>query len=217
MSGIFSKLWPGLALAIILGLGVLLAMKSCHNTVAPDPAGQIMAGIKAGYDSAERVDHAAIAALEEQKDSLQNVLDSLSVREIMMQYKLDILGDTVKQTLAALDQAKVRHDTIPILVDCDSLEAQVKRGVPQVQGFEKLTDSIIRAASAEGAVQDSVIERLTRLNNVADATITAQQLQYEIVHKDDLSKTTQLKIYKPVAFGGVALVVAAILIKLLSH
>jgi hypothetical protein len=219
MSTIFSKIWPGFALAIILLLGWLLLEKSCNKavTTAPDASQQVMAALKAGYDSAARADSPVIEALSYRSDSLQDVIDNLTARQTIMQYTLDVMGDTVKMTLAALDQARAKHDTVPMVVNCDSLEAQVKRGIPEINGYTQLTDSIIQAAVAEATVQDSVIAKLNQLNNMASSTITAQQLQYDIIHKDDVSKTAQLKFYKPAAIGGVGLLAAIIVLKIILH
>lgn len=213
MTGIFSKLWPGFALAIILLLGVLLLEKSCNKPTVVDTSATKMTQVKQGYDSAAAEYIAQVNALKDQRDSLTDVVDSLLARDLMMQYALDMMGDTVKNTLAALDRAKVLHDTIPILINCDSLEQEVKRGLPAVKGFEEISDSVIKAATSQAIVQDSMIAKLARLNSVASETITAQQLQYQILHKDDQSKTAQLKIYKPVALGGVALAAVIIALK----
>lgn len=217
MSAILSKLWPGLALAIIALFAFLLLKQGCAQPVVADSTNQVMVAAKAGYDSAKRVDSPVIAVLTQKKDSLTDVVDSLSARLIITQYNLDELGDKITGTLEAGDLARVEHDTVEIVKNCDSLEVEVKADLPIIQGYTQLTDSLIRASVAQASVQDSIVAKLKSLNLVAGNTITAQQLQYAIINKDDMSKTAQLKIYRPVAIGGAALLAAIIVLKFIAH
>jgi len=218
MSTIFSKLWPGLALAIILALAVLLAFKSCQKPVpGPDASQQVMAAVKAGYDSARRVDSPQLVALTRQKDSVSMVLDSVLSDLDHARADLQDRAAALSQTLASGDDARVLHDTIRIVQNCDSLRAEVKSGVPAVQGYMLLTDSAIATTVARAIIQDSIISKLSRDVAAGRAAITAQQLQYEIVHKDDASKTAQLRVYRPVAIGGVGILAAIIVLKFILH
>ncbi len=216
MSTIFSKLWPGFALAALLALGCMLLYSECNKPKpGPDPGQSVMASLKAGYDSAQRVDTPQIIALKAEKDSLYDLTNELRAGQLIMQYTIDTLGDKIGNTLVATDAARVKHDTITLLQNCDSLEAEVKQGIPMVTGYTKLTDSLVKAYVAETVVQDSIIAKLTRDNGIAGATITAQQLQYQIINKDDVTKTAELKIYRPVAIGGAAIIVGYVVLKIL--
>lgn len=217
MSTILSKLWPGLALAIIALLAFLLLKGGCNKPVIADQTAAQMASIKSGYDSAVKLYQPQIDSLAVQKDSLTDIVDDLRSQQYIMQYQLDLKGDSIQSTLATLDQVKVSRDTVRILANCDSLESEIRRGIPSVQAYAQLTDSIINASMAKGVIQDSMIAKLTRINKLGDSTITAQQLQFDLIHKDDMSKTTQLKVYRPVAIGGVALAAIIIVLKFILH
>jgi len=216
MTGIFSKLWPGFALAVILGMACLLLYSKC-NTPKPGPdVGQaVQTAIQHGYDSAKSVDTPAIIQLTAEKDSLYDMTNQLRAGQLILQYTIDTLGDRIGRTMAATDEARIKHDTVEVLQNCDSLEAEVKRGIPAVTGYTTLTDSLVKTYVAEVVVQDSIIAKLTRDNAIAGKTITAQGLAYQIVSKDDVHKTAELRIYKPAAVGSVATIIAYITLKIL--
>lgn len=214
MSTIFSKLWPGISLAIIAVLAFLL-FRSCKTK--PLPAADKSAALVASYDSTRRLDSTVIVDLTLQKDSLVDVADSLMARQTVMQFTLDTMGEHITGTMASLDVATIKHDTLKIILNCDSLEAQVKRGIPAVEGYTMLSDSLVKALVVSGTIQDSIIDKLTKDNKLASNVITAQQLDYSILNTDDKKKTAQLKIFKPVAIGGVAIVAGIILLKIIAH
>lgn len=172
-----------------------------------------MISIRAGYDSARRLDSPRLAALARQRDSVSEVLDSVLSDLDQARADLQDRAASVSLTLASGDRARILHDTIRIVENCDSLRAEVKSGLPAVQGYMLLTDSAIGSAVARAVIQDSMIAMLSRDVAAGRATITAQQLQYEIVHKDDASKTAKLRIYRPMAIGGAAIIVAEIVLK----
>lgn len=213
MSTILSKLWPGLSLAIIALLSCLL-IRDCRTKPVPIDTGAL---VTAGYDSAQRVDTPQIVAWKARGDSLEDLVDSMHIRQIVMQFTLDTMGDNITHTMVGLDQAKIQHDTVQVTTDCDVLEALVKKGIPAVEGYTHLSDTIVNNLMAENSIQDSIIAKLTILNKMAGNTITAQQLDYSILNLDDKTKTAQLKIYKPVALGGMAAVVAFLVLKFIVH
>lgn len=218
MSAIFSKLWPGLALAVILALGCLLLYSKCNKAKpAPDPdmVAAVASARQAGYDSAQRLDTPQIMQDRVKIDSLTDLTNDLLEDKLLLQFQLDTLGDRIGNTLVATDEARIKHDTVLIVQNCDSLEAQVKEGIPMVTGYTTLTDSIVKTYVARAVVQDSIIAKLIRDNALGASTITAQQLAYQIVNKDDNAKTAQLRIYKPVAKGGAAIIVGYIVLKIL--
>jgi hypothetical protein len=76
---------------------------------------------------------------------------------------------------------------------------------------------MINTCEERVAIKDSIIFFQEKTIRKADTTITAQQLQFEIIHKDDARKTAALKFYKPVAIGGMALAAIFIVVALLHH
>lgn len=218
MTGIFSKLWPGVAACLILVLACLLVYQHCHKSApGPDASQQVMAAVKIGYDSCRRLDSPTIAAEMRRGDSLSGVVTRVTADLKRTRADLEDRATAISRTLASGDDARVLHDTIRIVQNCDSLRAEVKSGVPAVQGYMLLTDSAIATIVVRTIIQDSIISKLSRDVAAGRAAITAQQLQYEIVHKDDASKTAQLRIYRPVAIGGVGILAAIIVLKFILH
>lgn len=173
--------------------------------------------IKAAFDSAKAQDTPIIHRLNVKSDSIGQVLAAERKLRQTTEINLQARGADLRRTLAALDQAREIHDTAGSIKQGDSLETQVVSGIPAVEGFTHLTDSMINSCEAEVAIKDSIIFFKDKLLKAADTTITAQQLQYAIVHKDDAKKTAQLKFYRPTAIGGIGIFVVITLIKLISH
>jgi hypothetical protein len=207
----FAKIWPGLSLAIIIVLAVILIRGGCKTPPAPagpDPA--------RAYDSAKREDSPVIARLQVESDSLHETIDSLNRELWTTKWDLQNRAGDLSRTLAAADEARIIHDTPTYIVQCDTLRAEVKSGITAVSGYVHLSDTLINACVARGQIQDSIIARLTRLNGVADTTISRQRLRYEILNKDDMKKTVQLKFYKPVAIGEAAVIIGTIILKIIA-
>lgn len=208
----FSKVWPGLSIAVIILLAFLL-IRGCHTPPTIDTS----ASIRAGYDSAKKIDAPIIARLSLEKDSLGNRIDTLTAALLDADQDLQARAGDLSKTMAALDQARERKDTAARLAHADTLEAEVKAGIPAVEGYTHLSDSLISVCSARGRISDSIIEKLTSLNRIADTTITKQQLQYDMLHKEYGRKSAQLIFYKPVAIGGLAVAAILIALKFIAH
>lgn len=208
-----AKLWPGISLAIIVLLLFLWLKSGCKSSPVVDAAQKAMTAIKAGYDSAKAQDTPVIHRLNIKSDSIGQVLASERKLRQATEANLQARATDLRRTLAALDQAREIHDTNSRIRQGDSLEAQVISGIPAVEGFTHLTDSMINSCEAKVAVKDSIIFFQDKLIKKGDTTMTAQRLQFDIVHSDDLSKTKQLSFYKPVAKISMGIIAAVIVIK----
>lgn len=208
-----SRLWPGLSLAIIALLLFVWLKSGCKSSPVVDAAQSKMTAIKAGYDSAKAQDTPVIHRLNIKSDSIAQVLVAERKLRQATETSLQARAADLRRTLAALDQAREIHDTAGRIRQGDSLEAQVVSGIPAVEGFTHLTDSMINSCEAQVAVKDSIIFFQDKLIKKGDTAITAQRLQFDIVHSDDVSKTKQLSFYKPAAKISMAIIAAAILIK----
>ena len=211
-----SKLWPGLSVALIALLLVLWLRAGCNKPSQPDTTQIAMQAIKAGYDSAKLQDTPVIHRLNIRADSLQAQLQAERQRRQAVEGNLKTRAVDLRRTLAALDQARADHDTAGRIRQSDTLEAQVVAGIPAVEGYTHLTDSMINACETQVAVKDSIIFFTNKLLKAADTAITAQRLQFDIVHSDDLSKTKQLSFYKPAAKISIGIILAAILVKFIA-
>lgn len=211
------KLWPGLVVAGIV-IGVIFWLRSgCNKPDVPDASQKIEAAAKAAYDSARAIDTPIIAHWKAQGDSMAKAYDTLKRKYTAASHSLQARADDLRRTIADLDAARGAHDTAGQLQRGDTLEAEVETGIPAVEGFTHLTDSMINACEAQVSIKDSIIFAQGSLAKVANSTITTQQMQYDLIHKDDVKKTNQLKFYKPVAIGGIGLLVLVLTTKLLIH
>lgn len=216
MKDIIAKVWPGLSLAVIIVLAVLLLRGGCNKKPVVDSAA-IEQAAKHGWDSAQAVDSPAIVSLTKKADSLNARIDTLTGDLVNAHSDLQKRGGEITQTLAAYDKAKAKGDTADFLARGDTLAREVKAGIPAVEGFAHLSDSLIAAQVALVSVKDSIIRNQARQIKLAKKTITAQDLAYQVIHKDDLHKTAQVKFYKPVAIVSTAVVSAIVLLKFIAH
>lgn len=207
------KLWPGLSLAIIALLLFLWLKSGCKSSPAVDATQMAMMAIKAGYDSAKTQDTPVIHRLNIKSDSIGHLLVAERKLRQTTEANLQVRAADLRYTLAALDQARENQDTAGRIRQGDSLEKQIVSGIPAVEGFTHLTDSMINSCESEVAIKDSIIFFKNKLLKDADTAMTAQRLQFNIIHSDDLSKTKQLNFYKPAAKISIGVIIATIVIK----
>jgi len=212
-----SKLWLGLAVAAII-IGAFLWLRSgCGKPNVADATQIAMTALKSGYDSAKREDQGNVNRLKDTVKVLTTLLAEEKKRKAPAAAALQTRKGNAERTISRLDSARIAKDTAGQLRQGDSLEAQVKSGIPAIEAFTHLQDSLINTEEQIVAAKDSVIFFQDKLIKKADTTITAQQLQYAIIHKDDARKTAALKFYRPVAIGGIAAVALIVVISLLHH
>lgn len=207
-----------MSVAVILLLGCLLLYQKCNK---PDPMPDIaqikMNAAQVAYDSAKRQDTPVIARLNLKSDSLSKGWAADKQRLAAANQNLQARAVDLRNTLSDLDQARASHDTAGRLLHSDTLEAEVKSGIPAIEGYTHLTDSMINSCEAQVAVKDSIIYFKDKLLHSADTAMTAQRLAFDIVHKDDASKTRQLNFYKPATAVGGGLAALLALILIFSH
>lgn len=211
-----ARLWPGLAVAIIL-LGAFFWLRGCGNSPDVDSSQKIENALQSGWDSAKRADLPIISRLKIHDDSLGHQLDQEKSRRLAAEQNLKTRKSNALQTVSRLDSARAARDTAAQLHQGIELENQVKAGIPAIEAYDHLTDSMINDFTDRMAIKDSIIFFQGKMLKKADTTITAQQVQYEIIHRAYDRKTMQLKFYKPVAIGGVATAAILIALKLISH
>ena len=196
-------------------MGCLLLYEKCNKgTPLPDIAQVKMNAAQAAYDSAKRQDTPIIARLNLKSDSLSKGWAADKQRLAAANQNLQARAVDLRNTLSALDQARVDHDTSGRLLHSDTLEAEVKAGIPAIEGYTHLTDSMINSCEAQVAIKDSIIYFKDKLLHAADTAMTAQRLAFDIIHRDDVSKTAQLKFYRPAAIGGAGILAAIIVLKI---
>ena len=211
-----SRLWPGLAVAAIL-IGAFFWLKGCSGSPDVDSSKKIENALKSGWDSAKRADLLVIAWLNMRDDSIARELNQEKSRRMAAETNLKIRKSNALQTVSRLDSARAARDTAGQLHQGIELENQVKAGIPVIEAYAHLTDSMINDCSDRVAIKDSIIFFQGRMLKKADTTITAQQLQYDIVHKAYDRKDRQLKFYRPITIGGIALAAILVTLKLISH
>lgn len=211
-----SRLWPGLAVAAIL-IGAFFWLKGCGGSPDVDSSQKIENALKSGWDSAKQADLPVIARLTSHDDSIARELAQEKSRRITAEADLKMQKSNALQTVSRLDSARAARDTAGQLYQGIELENQVKAGIPAIEAYAHLTDSMINDCTDRVAIKDSIIFFQGKMLKKADTTITAQQLQYDIVHKAYDRKDRQVKFYRPVAIGGVVAMAIIIALKLTSH
>lgn len=206
-----------IAVAIILlsvAGGVLFYMRGCHSGPSPETAAAIQRADSAQHelDSLKTVTLPQIAQLCRDTAAGNRRYDSL--RRADSSVRVDIYAGiaAVKENLTAGDAAAARHDTAAILINWDSLRAQVKAGLPIVIKHDTLDMEQILACEANGRVKDSLAAGWERLYHAADTANTFQKKAFAGLQKDFNRQQFALKIWKPVAIGGVAYTVLSIVI-----
>src|SRR5579859_2213841 len=127
-----AKLWPGLSLAIIALLTFFWLRSGCNKPNVTDASQKIEAAAKAAYDSARNIDSSIIVSLKAKSDSLDQELAAEKKRRITAERNLQDRAADLHRTIAALDQARANLDTSRRLTEGDTLEAEVKSGIPAV-------------------------------------------------------------------------------------
>lgn len=150
-----------------------------------------------------------IADLSFRNDSLQGALDTaLRQRDI---YRKDLSGraDAVRKTLASGDAAGRRRDTAAIVVNWDSLRAQVAAGLPVVIAQDSLSQQIIDDCMRQGAIKDSMTAAYRYLWTKADSNYGAQRQAYNDLFKDYSKANSRLKFNKTLSRGLAIALLAA--------
>ncbi len=112
------------------------------------------------------------------------VIDSLVPLINMARTAVNAKGHQIAGTIAAGEQARILHDTVQILSNCDSLVKEVQSGAQLVGGYEYLTDSLIRAQRIQSRIQDSIIALRGAAIRLLQVGLDSSNARYQNLYHD---------------------------------
>lgn len=142
-----------------------------------------------------------IADLSFQKDSLQTALDTTRSQLAAVRQANAGRVVAVQKTLASGNDAARRRDTAAILVNWDSLRAQVIAGLPALAVQDSLCQETINTCIRQGVVKDSLTASFRTLWLKADSNYTAQLKAYNGLYGDYRKASAGLKFNKTLSRG----------------
>jgi hypothetical protein len=150
-----------------------------------------------------------IADLSFRNDSLQTRLDTVTRQ--LSAIRRDNAGrvQSVRKTLASGEDAARRRDTAAIIVNWDSLRAQVIAGLPALAVQDSLSQEVINAYIRQGVVKDSLTVAYRTLWLKADSNYSAQLRAYNGLYADYKKVNLGLKFNKTLSRGLAVALLAA--------
>jgi hypothetical protein len=206
ITAFLKKYWPLLAVGIVL---LVIAFRGCNNLPSHKEEKSSIDSLRAAYvnDSGRLVRH--IADLSFQKDSLQSALDT--TRRQLNSVRKDLASGVVavRKTIANGNDAARRRDTAAILVNWDSLRAQVIAGLPIIAAQDSLSQQVIDDCLRQGAIKDSMLVAYKYLWQKADLNYGKTYDAYNSLFKDYQKANSRLNFNKTLSRGLAIALLAA--------
>lgn len=200
------RYWLLIIVAVVL---LVVSFRSCKTL----PSHQ---GDKASSDSLARVyaidkeaNLAVIAQLTVSEKQWQTRFDSLSEQAQNLKADLTAKEKEVRKTLSNGDIIAILRDTAAILVNWDSLRAEVKAGLPVVIAKDSISEAMVNACVQQGIIKDTLITHWQGLFYKADTAYALQRAKYASLYSDYTKANFRLKFNKTISRGlAIALLVA---------
>jgi|GEM_PF-3272551 len=200
-----------LLIAGIVGAVVLfvIAFRGCNNLPGHKDDKKMMDSLATAYSAEREAKLAAIDQLTTKEKQWQNRFDSLSELSQNLRADLSDRGKAVRKTLSSGDAAAIRRDTAAILVNWDSLRAEVKAGLPIVVANDSITMEMVNACVQEGLIKDTLITHWQGLFYKADTAYALQRAKYASLYSDYTKANFRLKFNKTLSRGLAIALLAA--------
>lgn len=213
MKNLFTKLaavywttWLLIAGGIFL---LVMAFRSCNNLPSHKDEKKGLDSLATAYEVQVGKQQRQITALTVENDSLQKRLDSANMQLAIVRKDAAARVIAVQQTLASGDQAALHRDTAAIIVNWDSLRAQVIAGLPVVIAQDSLSHQVIDDCMRQGVVKDSLITVYRGLWMLADTNYARQLQAYNGLFVDYTKANSRLKFNKTLSRGLAIALLAA--------
>jgi len=198
--------WLLIAVAVFL---LFMAFRSCNNLPNHKPEKKRLDSTAAAYVDSVAIQKRKIVDLEFRNDLLQHRLDTANMLLVAVRKDAAARVIAVRQTLASGADAARRRDTAAIIINWDSLRAQVAAGLPIVVAQDSLSQQVIADCMRQGAVKDSMIVAYRYLWSLADSNYSRQRQAYNGLFADYKTANSRLKFNKTLSRGlAIALLVA---------
>ncbi|HEY4207969.1 MAG TPA: hypothetical protein VGM31_14195 [Puia sp.] len=219
MNALLTKAWSGIVsfvqkwwlLLIAAGILLFLAFRGCNNLPSHNNDKKALDSLMTVYAAEKKADQLIIDSLQQHDLRTSQERDSLISEIFDAQEDLSERGKIVRSNLAAGDTARAKKDTAAIVQNADELRVIVAAGVPAVQGYERLTDSLISTCLTSGRVKDSIANTYKRLAERADSVVAFQQQKYNALSSDYRKANLRLKFNKTVSRVEAAALLATLI------
>jgi len=206
MTPFLKKYWP----LLIAGAFLLwVAFRGCNNLPSHKDEKKSLDSLNNAYQVLVGQQQRKISELTFQNDSLEKRLDSTARRLNAVRWDLSARAVAVRQTLASGADAARRRDTTAIVINWDSLRAQVITGLPIVVAQDSLSQAMINDCLAQGAIKDSVATAYRYLWMTADSAYGKQRSAYNSLFADYKKANSRLKFNKTLSRGLAIALLAA--------
>jgi len=198
--------WLLIAVAVFL---LFMAFRSCNNLPSHKSEKKSSDSAAAAYADSVAIQRRLIIELQYRNSDLQKSLDSANQQLNIVRKDAAARAIAVRQTLASGIDAARRRDTAAIVINWDSLRAQVAAGLPVVIAQDSLSQQVIADCMRQRAVKDSMIVAYRYLWSIADSNYARQRQAYNGLFADYKMANSRLKFNKTLSRGlAIALLVA---------
>lgn len=208
--------FPYLLVAVLAAAVAILLMRGCSKTTLPQPDNAAVDSVTKAYGTYKSFAQANADSLEDKLLLKDDTIDNLSREMAWDEAQLSDQGDQIDATMRMLDSARARHDTIQVVISCDSLEGQVRVAQSEAIIYRGTVDSLLNVLDRQGQTKDSLTASWKSMFLHADTAQAFLQTRYNSLYVDYGRQSAKLKITSTtgkVLGGAVAALLLGLLIK----
>jgi hypothetical protein len=207
MIAYLKKTW-WLILAIVILLTIVF--RGCNNLPTHKDEKKSLDSTAEAYQLTVTSQQRKIIDLEFREDSLQKRLDTTSAQLMAVRKDMSVRVDAVRRTLSSGSQAAQRRDTMAILINWDSLRAQVIAGLPVIAASDSLSQQVIDDCFKKGAVKDSLVVAYETMWREANTAYAKTKTAYDGLYSDYRKASSRLKFNKTLTRVEAVVILAAL-------
>lgn len=196
-------------LIIVAAILLVIAFRSCKTLPSHQDDKASSDSLARVYAIEKEANLSVIAQLTVRERDWQTRFDSLSDQARALKVDLTAKGMEVRKTLSNGDAIAITRDTAAILVNWDSLRAEVKAGLPVVIAKDSISEAMVNACVQQGMVKDTLITHWADLFHKADTAYALQRAKYASLYSDYTKANFRLKFNKTISRGLAIALLAA--------
>jgi hypothetical protein len=200
------RYWLLLIVAVIL---LIITFRGCKTLPSHRDDKASSDSLARAYAGEKEANLAAVAQLAIKEKQWQTRFDSLSDQAQALKKDLSVRAQIVYHTLSHGDAIAIRRDTAAILVNWDSLRAEVKAGLPVVITKDSISEALVNACVQRGMIKDTLIIHWQGLFYKADTAYALQRAKYASLYADYTKANFRLKFNKTLSRGLALALLAA--------
>jgi hypothetical protein len=191
---------------ISLGGGILFYWKGCSPGPSHDNEAAQLDSLQKDFAAFKSSKESEIDGLRRDTALNNRRMDSMRIRDSLLLVDLTARLKQVRLTLDSGDTAGFRMDTAAIIQNWVALRSEVREGIPVVIAKDSLSQQEIALCMEQGRVKDSIAEGWHALFLRSDSLNTRTDAAYKGLLKDYDKDQFKIKILKPIAIGGAAVI-----------